>query len=443
MKREFAEESNRRSLVRDRVEPPENLRPDRQPIDVVIHCPACGLQHVDAPAPGNGWSNPPHRSHLCAGCGTVWRPADVPTNGVAAVQTRGKADTWSPGAHTTRGAPGVACYTRAQFAAAVDEAHHHAHRAQDVGADGGLDADERLLLVLGHIQALHDALHNVGAGMPRVDCATHDPEAQAALRDALAHREREIPCGHRVADLIGGTNPATGRPLVTKCGACLAAQPPHPQAPDLDAAEKLARGAKTRADAATPGPWKHTPGVMYKHYCHSTDGRNDFGFSLQVMHWKDGHEVPAEANCVFVAHARADVPLLANHVLALAAEVRRLRSGETRLLEGLKGESERVGQLEERLAAFAGLTPLKTFPDGTTGARGWVLAENDRETAILVFEPGGVLGEEAHDYEERLSLVRGSIDVSAVSSHYLFPPGKRHRITAGPAGAVVVAWDSA
>lgn len=75
------------------------------PIDMVLHCPACGLQHVDAPwQPGAAltneqivgtepvWDNPPHRSHLCHGCGHRWRPADVPTNGVAAVKTKGKAD---------------------------------------------------------------------------------------------------------------------------------------------------------------------------------------------------------------------------------------------------------------------------------------------------------------------------------------------------------------
>lgn len=67
------------------------------PIDMVLHCPVCGLQHVDAedepPTPGREhWTNPPHRSHLCHGCGHIWRPADVPTNGVAAVKTKGKAD---------------------------------------------------------------------------------------------------------------------------------------------------------------------------------------------------------------------------------------------------------------------------------------------------------------------------------------------------------------
>lgn len=76
-----------------------------QPIDMVLHCPACGMQHVDAPSPTDGqnlrmWSNPPHKSHLCrpedGGCGHIWRPADVPTNGVAAIKTKGKADSRHP-----------------------------------------------------------------------------------------------------------------------------------------------------------------------------------------------------------------------------------------------------------------------------------------------------------------------------------------------------------
>lgn len=75
------------------------------PIDMLLYCPNCGVRHVDAPEPhlgpsidGSGdmplWTNPPHRSHLCHSCGCIWRPADVPTNGVEAIKTEGKADTW-------------------------------------------------------------------------------------------------------------------------------------------------------------------------------------------------------------------------------------------------------------------------------------------------------------------------------------------------------------
>lgn len=80
-----------------------------KPIDMVLHCPECHTQHIDrdetpsdrewaAQSAGKRevqyWNNPPHKSHLCHGCRCIWRPADVPTNGVAAVKTRGKADRW-------------------------------------------------------------------------------------------------------------------------------------------------------------------------------------------------------------------------------------------------------------------------------------------------------------------------------------------------------------
>lgn len=78
-----------------------------KPIDMVLHCPVCGEQHIDEPEmcvdegcehhggphthPGL-WMNPPHRSHQCHCCGYIWRPADVCTNGVEKVKTTGKAD---------------------------------------------------------------------------------------------------------------------------------------------------------------------------------------------------------------------------------------------------------------------------------------------------------------------------------------------------------------
>lgn len=73
---------------------------EHAPVDMILHCPKCGTQHVDAPMilmPDDTndmpvWNNPPHRSHLCAGCGHVWRPADVPTNGIAAIETKGSND---------------------------------------------------------------------------------------------------------------------------------------------------------------------------------------------------------------------------------------------------------------------------------------------------------------------------------------------------------------
>ncbi len=67
------------------------------PIDMMLTCPRCRTLHVDKP--DGEWTNPPHKSHLCGNCGTIWRPADVFTNGVGSIATRGKADTW-PLTHT-------------------------------------------------------------------------------------------------------------------------------------------------------------------------------------------------------------------------------------------------------------------------------------------------------------------------------------------------------
>lgn len=66
-------------------------------IPMVLHCPRCGTQHIDEATAE--WDNPPHRSHACQkdGCGCIWRPADVPTTGVATISTKGKSDNWAPG----------------------------------------------------------------------------------------------------------------------------------------------------------------------------------------------------------------------------------------------------------------------------------------------------------------------------------------------------------
>lgn len=63
------------------------------PIPMILFCPSCGEQHIDDPDERTpDWTNPPHRSHLCHGCGHIWRPADVATVGVREIATKGKAD---------------------------------------------------------------------------------------------------------------------------------------------------------------------------------------------------------------------------------------------------------------------------------------------------------------------------------------------------------------
>src|ERR1044072_1073994 len=79
------------------------------PIDLLLFCPMCATQHVDEAKPDvcekcgceeefcpcedfTAWLNPPHKSHRCTACNHVWRPADVPTNGVAELKTKGERD---------------------------------------------------------------------------------------------------------------------------------------------------------------------------------------------------------------------------------------------------------------------------------------------------------------------------------------------------------------
>ncbi len=61
-------------------------------IRMVLYCPRCLFQHIDAPDEARGWTNPPHLSHRCAKCKLIWRPADVPTRGVMLLETRGPRD---------------------------------------------------------------------------------------------------------------------------------------------------------------------------------------------------------------------------------------------------------------------------------------------------------------------------------------------------------------
>jgi hypothetical protein len=110
-------------------------------VEMVLHCPKCGLQHVDAPETREvfhgdsgpvevaDWANPPHRSHLCHGCGHIWRPADVPTNGVQAVKTTGNAD--SPIATP---APTVQAETGEAITDAASDVL--SERARQIGAEG-------------------------------------------------------------------------------------------------------------------------------------------------------------------------------------------------------------------------------------------------------------------------------------------------------------------
>lgn len=66
-----------------------------EPVKMILPCPVCSVFHIDLPNPEMQWENPPHKSHLCANCGTIWRPANVETEGVAPQEIiPGTNDTW-------------------------------------------------------------------------------------------------------------------------------------------------------------------------------------------------------------------------------------------------------------------------------------------------------------------------------------------------------------
>ena len=49
-----------------------------EPIPMLLTCPICGWRHIDE----GEFATKPHHTHACQICGTVWRPAIVPTCGV-------------------------------------------------------------------------------------------------------------------------------------------------------------------------------------------------------------------------------------------------------------------------------------------------------------------------------------------------------------------------
>jgi hypothetical protein len=71
-----------REILRSRLVVDPSSGSDVQVALLVLFCPRCGAQHFDAPDIGNGWTNPPHKTHLCAACGETWRPFEFPTEGV-------------------------------------------------------------------------------------------------------------------------------------------------------------------------------------------------------------------------------------------------------------------------------------------------------------------------------------------------------------------------
>lgn len=92
---EFAHKSKTDDPSSSAPAPHDTAISELSTIDMVLYCPECGKQHIDEPSGASGWTNPPHRSHLCAFCGCRWRPADIATNGVREIKTKGLFDSWN------------------------------------------------------------------------------------------------------------------------------------------------------------------------------------------------------------------------------------------------------------------------------------------------------------------------------------------------------------
>jgi len=171
--------------------------------DVERECISCRIT-MGAPDLGN------EPSPLCNGC--AHRVADELAGAtrrlVATVRAQAEELEMLRGKTLTTG------YTREQLAAAVDLVHLAMHEIEDQRCTHGETATNVSIIV----KSAHDALHRVGAGLPRVGCVTLDLEVQAVVAEWQKQLERELPCGHLLADLVSG--PGT----VTQCGACIVAR---------------------------------------------------------------------------------------------------------------------------------------------------------------------------------------------------------------------------
>ncbi len=115
---------------------------------------------------------------------------------------------------TLRGQTLTTGYTRAQLATAVDLVHLAMHEIEEQRLIHGETANNVSLMM----KSAHEALHRVGAGLTRAGCGTMDPEIQAVVQEWQRVLERELPCGHLLADLVSGTG------SITQCGACILAR---------------------------------------------------------------------------------------------------------------------------------------------------------------------------------------------------------------------------
>jgi len=103
---------------------------------------------------------------------------------------------------------------------------------------------------------------------------------------------------------------------------------------------------------ATAAPWGEKCGVV-KHYVFSKDPREDFGASLQEMHWNDGHVVPAHDNASLIAFYRNYAPSLARSWASLCRR-NHLWAARMNVVGGaLRTAEETLSMIRKRTASEA------------------------------------------------------------------------------------------
>jgi hypothetical protein len=168
------------------------------PIDILLFCPNCAERHVDEAKPdicetcGHGeaecscaeytaWLNPPHKSHRCEECNHVWRPADVPTNGVRAIQTKGLRD----GNPKPRYFLGVERVTELEAQLAEGQARAEAAEARLAEANRKLDAAKaQWRTQFEQRQFIGDLIDNMPMNLLLADLQAAEARAEA-MRKAL------------------------------------------------------------------------------------------------------------------------------------------------------------------------------------------------------------------------------------------------------------------
>jgi hypothetical protein len=102
-------------------------------------------------------------------------------------------------------------------------------------------------------------------------------------------------------------------------------------------------------ERATTAPWGEKCGAL-KHYVFSKDPKEDFGASLQELHWNDGHIVPAHDNASLIAFYRNYAPRVARSWGALWHRAHRTRDQLEECKKVLVRAEEMISVMAEDLA---------------------------------------------------------------------------------------------